>query len=87
MEHRQSSRNLDSKRAQEHSEMLDAALARPGVREIMAVYDLWQKKDRSLDPYRLAAKQSAWITTTNSSNVGLMQPAEENQIAHLERDT
>ena len=35
-----------SKRAQDHAEMLEAALARPGVREMMKVYGGWQEKDQ-----------------------------------------
>ena len=48
---------------------LEAALARPGVREAMKVYSGWQEKDRGLDVYRSATKKPERITTTNSSNV------------------
>ena len=48
---------------------LEAALARPGVREVMKVYSGWQEKDRGLDVYRSATKKPERITTTNSSNV------------------
>lgn len=61
-------RRSSSSREQEHAAMLKAALARPGVREVMQVYGGWQKKDRELDAYRAAAKASGRITTTNSSN-------------------
>ncbi len=57
-----------SKREREHAEMLEAALARPGVREIMKVYSNWQETDRGLDIYRLAMKKTRSIVTTNSSN-------------------
>ena len=57
-----------SGRGREHAEMLEAALARPGVREIMKVHGNWQEKDRGLDAWRSAAKE-AWNTiTTDSSN-------------------
>ena len=56
-----------SKRAQDHAEMLEAALARPGVREMMKVYGGWQEKDQGLDVYRSATKKPERITTTNSS--------------------
>ena len=56
-----------SKRAQNHAEMLEAALARPGIREIMKVYGGWQEKDQGLDVYRSATKKPERITTTNSS--------------------
>ena len=55
------------KRAQAHAEMLEAALARPGVREVMRVYGGWQEKDQGLDVYRSATKKPERITTTNSS--------------------
>ena len=57
-----------SKRAQSHAEMLEAALARPGVRELMKVYSGWQEKDQGLDVYRLATKKPERITTTDSSH-------------------
>lgn len=56
-----------SKRAQDHAEMLEAALARPGVREFMKVYGGWKEKDQGLDVYRSAIKKPERITTTNSS--------------------
>ena len=57
-----------SRREREHAEMLEAALTRPGVRELMKVYGNWQEKDRGLDAYRLATKEARSIVTTNSSN-------------------
>ena len=56
-----------SRRAQCHTELLEAALARPGVREVMKVYGGWRKEDRALDVYRSATKKPERITTTNSS--------------------
>ena len=57
-----------SQREKDHAELLKAALARPGVREVMQVYGSWQEKDRGLDAYRSATKRGELITTTNSSN-------------------
>ena len=57
-----------SRREREHADMLRAALARPGVREVMKVYQGWQKADQGLTPYRLATKEPQQITTTNSAN-------------------
>ena len=54
-----------SKREQEHAAMLREALARPGVRGVMEVYDNWREKDRGLDAYRAATKTPASTTTTN----------------------
>lgn len=48
--------------------MLEAALARPGVRELAKAYGSWQEKDRGLDAYRSATKKPERIMTTNSSN-------------------
>ena len=54
-----------SKREQEHAAMLREALARPGVRDVMKVYDGWREKDRGLDAYRAATKTPSRTTTTN----------------------
>ena len=55
------------KRAQNHAEMLEAALARPGIREVMKVYGGWQEKDQMFDAYRSAARKPERTTTTDSS--------------------
>ena len=47
--------------------MLDAALARPGIREVMDVYREWQEKDRGLDAYSSATKSPGRISNSNSS--------------------
>ncbi len=57
-----------SRRQREHTEMLEAALARPGVREVMKVYGEWQEKDQGLDAYRSATSEARSVVTTNSSN-------------------
>ncbi len=54
-----------SRRGQDHADMLKAALARPGIREVMQVYGGWQGKDRGLDAYRAAARIPGRITTAN----------------------
>ncbi len=58
----------DSKRAQEHNVMLREALSRPGVKEVMEVYQGWLEADQALTSYRLATKEPLQITTTNSAN-------------------
>ena len=50
--------------------MLEAALARPGVREVMDVYRGRQEKDRGLDAYRSATRVPGHVTTTDSSKSG-----------------
>ena len=63
-----SKRCSPSRREREHMELLERAFARPGVREVMNVYDNWREKDRGLNSYRAATKNPGRITTTNSSN-------------------
>lgn len=68
MTKRETGKHPVSRRAQQHAAMLEAARARPGVRESMRVYGGWQEKDRGLDAHRAATKTPARIVTTNSSN-------------------
>ncbi len=68
MTKREPRKRPESRREREHAEMLEAALARPGVREAMQVYGGWREKDRGLDVYRSATKEARRTTTTNSSN-------------------
>ena len=70
MANRETRRRASSGREREHAEMLEAALARPGVREVMDVYRAWQEKDRGLDAYRSATKAPGHATTTDSSKAG-----------------
>lgn len=58
-----------STRAQSHEEMLKEAQSRPGVREMMEVYDHWQKADKGMDDYRAATKKRIIATTTTHTNV------------------
>ena len=55
-------------REQEHAAMLKKALARPGVREVMQVYQNYQKADKGLDAYRLATKPPEIVITTDHAN-------------------
>ena len=65
---READERPNSDREREHAAMLEAALARPGVREAMQVFGGWQEKDRGLDAYRAATKAPTRTTTTDSSN-------------------
>ncbi len=58
----------DSSRERERAVMLEDALARPGVREVMRAYQNYQEADRGLDPYRLAASRPKTVTVSNSTN-------------------
>ena len=64
---KQTKRRSGSGHEREHAAMLEAALARPGVREVMDVYRGWQEKDRGLDAYRSATKAAGRVTTSSSS--------------------
>ena len=57
-----------SNREQEYAAMLEEALARPGVREVMQVYQNYQKADKGLNPYRLATKHLGIVITTDRTN-------------------
>ena len=57
-----------SRREQEHAKLLERALARPGIREVMNVYGNCREKEQGMNAYRAATKRSERITTTNSSN-------------------
>ena len=66
-------RNIDERvafrREQEHAAMLQEALARPGIREVMKVYGGWREKDRRLDAYRTVTKVPVSTTTTDNTRV------------------
>ena len=55
---------LASKRSEERAAMLKEALGRPGMREVMEIYDGWRRADKALDAYR-AVRKKAWIVTTS----------------------
>lgn len=58
-----------SERARAHDAMLETALARPGVREVMKVYRNWQHRDRGLDAWRKATEAGERVATTDRSNI------------------
>ena len=57
------------KRERERSAMLEEALARPGVREVMKVYAQWKRQDQGLESYRAATKEPFQINTTDHANI------------------
>ena len=57
-----------SAREQAHAELLQEALERPGIREIMRVYEDWRQVDHGLDSYRAATREPQRITTTDHAN-------------------
>ena len=62
-------KSVTSRREQDHAAMLEEALSRPGVREVMKIYNGWWEKDRGLDAYRAATKTPARTTRTNHTRV------------------
>ncbi len=58
-----------SDRKSERAAMLEEALRRPGIREVMVVYRHWEQADRRLDPYRTASEEPIVVTTTDRANI------------------
>ncbi|WP_423908584.1 hypothetical protein [Candidatus Spongiihabitans sp.] len=58
-----------SDREKKFAAMLEDALSRPGVREVMQVYQWWQKQDQALDSYRSATKEIPHILTSDRANI------------------
>ena len=65
---REAGKRPNSNREREHAAMLEAALARPDVREAIQVIGGWQEKDRRIDAYRVAAKALARTATMIAPN-------------------
>ena len=61
-------KNQDSQRQHELDTMLEEALARPGIKEVMEVYQNWQSLERGHDPYRRALRSPGKVTTTDHAN-------------------
>lgn len=84
MDNQISIQQSSSRREREHAELLKHALARPGVGEMMDVYDNWLENDRGLNCYRAATKKSARITNSNSSNSSKLMRTKRFRVADLE---
>lgn len=61
---------MTNKRTREHAKMLEEALARPGVNEVMKVYGGWREKEKEFNVYRRAMEKTGRTTTTNSTSTG-----------------
>lgn len=59
-----------SKTQREHTyaALVKEAQKRPGIREIMSVYEDWRRVDRGLDPYRMATHEPQLITASDHAN-------------------
>lgn len=58
-----------SDREKQHAALLEQALSRPGVKEVMEVYGGWQKQNQGLDSYRLATRKVANIRISDHANI------------------
>ena len=63
-----SSESGQSAREQARTALLENALKRPGIREIMRVYEDWRHVDHGLDAYRASTREPQRITTTDHAN-------------------
>ena len=61
-------KSIACRREQQRSAMLKEALSRPGVREVMKVYEQWQRQDEGLESYRAATQESFQTNTTDHAN-------------------
>ena len=68
---RRSDEAKTSERTQAHAALIEEALKRPGIPEIMRVYGDWRTADRGLEPYRAATKAPSRTTTTDRTNLRL----------------
>ena len=57
-------------RQQQNDALLEEAMSRPGIREVMAVYGDWKDVDRALESYRKTARRGG-ISSNHSSISGL----------------
>ena len=60
--------NSRSKREQARAALVEDALKRPGISEVMRVYENWRYADRGLDSYRAATHEPYQLETTDHSN-------------------
>ena len=58
-----------SERQKRQAALLEEALSRPGVAEMMAVYENWREHDRELDSYRWVTAGTRRFGATNHTNV------------------
>ena len=57
-----------STREKARTELVEEALNKPGIREIMRVYEDWRHVDRGLDSYRATTREPQHIMTTDHAN-------------------
>ncbi len=57
-----------TQREQAYAALVKEAQNRPGIREIMSVYEDWRQVDRGLDPYRMATREPQLVSATDHAN-------------------
>lgn len=62
------SRSQIKDRTQAQRQLVKDALDRPGIREVMRVYEDWRHLDHDLEPYRTATREPQKITATDRAN-------------------
>lgn len=67
---KQTTKPKRSDRERNHAAMLREAIARPGVREVMQFYQIFQAIDKGLYPYRQATKIPEIVKSTDHTYVG-----------------
>ena len=70
MPHSKSSGQHSDRQAQ-CAAMLEEALRRPGMHEMMQVYRNWQRADQGLDAYRTVTTGTPDTTTTDRTGTGM----------------
>ena len=63
-----SSPESPSAREQARAALVEDSLKRPGIREVMRVYENWRHADRGLNSYRAATHWPYEFPTTDRSN-------------------
>ena len=56
-------------RTEQQEALLQEALARPGILEVMRVYENWKEQDQAQEPYREAMRDHPVIIATDHVNV------------------
>ena len=63
-----SSASQPSVREEAYTKLLEEALSRPGIREVMHVYGGWRQAEQGLDPHRVLAHLPQQVMTTDHAN-------------------
>ena len=50
--------------------LLKQAMERPGIREVMRVYEDWKRADEAMEPYRAAMRPVGTVTNRTNASEG-----------------